>query len=230
VIEPAPSPPGLPEPGPSGPAPGENPSSVEAGAGLPSGGSPVLRRLVIVLTSIAGLLLILLVIRSWVLTPFRIPTSSMEPTLLGESPEHPGDTILVNRTAYLFSDPCRWDVVAFRSVEDPPEGGPGGRPEPLSIVKRIVGLPGETVEIDDGELCIDGRRVAKPSAIEKVEYVPAGSFGQEPLKLGPDEFYVLGDNPYPSHDSRRFGPLPRSNIFGRVEWIVLPWERRGRVR
>jgi signal peptidase I len=191
----------------------------------PPKGSPTPRRLIAVLASVAAFMALLLVVRAYALTPFRIPTSSMEPTLLGESAQHPGDTILVNRLAYLGAGPARWEVVAFRAVEKP---GTSDK-EPPAIVKRVVGLPGEKIEISGGEVYVNDQLAAKPAGLRDVHYIASGSFGWRTVELGPDEYFVLGDNSYLSQDSRSFGPLPRKNIFGRVIWVFLPWARMGWV-
>ena len=192
----------------------------------PAKGGPTPRRLIAVLSSVAAFMALLLVIRAHALTPFRIPTASMEPTLLGESPQHPGDTILVNRLAYRGAGPGRWEVVAFRAVEKPHADGK----EPPAIVKRVVGLPGEKIEISGGEVYVNDQLAAKPASLRDVQYLASGSFGWKSVELGPDEYFVLGDNSYLSQDSRSFGPLPRKNIFGRVIWVFWPWARMGWVR
>jgi signal peptidase I len=182
----------------------------------------VQRRLLRVLIVITLLLALVSAVRLWVLTPFHIPTSSMEPTLLGEKPpEHPGDTVVLNRLAYLASDPVRWDVVVFVSQE-------GGAP--VNVVKRVVGLPGETVLLAGDDVLIDGEPPARPPGLEGIRYIRRGSHGVAPITLGPREYFVLGDNSYLSQDSRAFGPVARDSIIGRVEWILLPWSRRGCVR
>ncbi len=205
---------GSPDPGVPPPPPGTTPRQNRAA-----------RRLIVVLSAVAVFMALLLVVRTLVLTPFQIPTSSMEPTLLGESRDHPGDTIVVNRLAYLGSGPARWDVVAFRAVD---RGGAGVGERP-AIVKRVVGLPGEKVEIAGGEVYVNGNLAAKPPSLKDIHYIASGSYGWSPIDLGPEEYFVLGDNSYLSQDSRRFGPLPRKNIFGRVEWVILPGSRRGKV-
>ena len=214
---------------PDGEHPAANGNAPPAAPALTaSGGRPprAYRLLLLVLLLVSLALSLLLVVRAFVLTPFRIPTSSMEPTLLGESPDHGGDTIVVNRLAFLFSGPERWDVVALRPVET---GEPGSAAGP-SLVKRVVGLPGETLEISDGAVLIDGKPMDKPPFLENVHYIQRGNHGWRPLQLGPGEYFVLGDNSYLSQDSRQFGPVPEGHIFGRVEWILLPSVRRGRVR
>jgi len=185
------------------------------------------RRLVLFLTGLAVFLLLVLLIRVWVLEPFQIASASMEPALSAPARDHPGDTILVNRLAYLFGRPARWEVVVFQPVDDPPAGASDSRP---NLVKRLVGLPGETVEIEGGEIHVNGRLVPRPSALSKLHYFKSGVYGIQGVRLGPDEYFLLGDNSYPSVDSRRFGPVPGKNVLGRAVWIVWPPSRAGWIR
>ncbi len=201
-----------------------------ASAPTEMGGTPrsgrMMRRMVAALTSLTAFLALALLVRTWILTPFRIPSASMEPTILGKGPGHPGDTILVNRLAYLGSDPARWDAVAFRAYER--ESSNAG--DPISMVKRVVGLPGETVEIAGGEIYINGSLVEKPPSLDGIVYLRQGEYGLAPVKLESGEYFVLGDNSRFSRDSRRFGPIQRKSIFGRADWIILPLNRRGKLR
>ncbi len=192
-----------------------------ADTATPSRKHRVLRRTVRLLWVVVGALALLLVLRALVIAPYRIPTSSMEPTLLGDSvrDERAGDTVLVLKTAYLLSGPRRWDLVAFRS----PKGGADD--DSPGLVKRVVGLPGETVQIVDGEVSIDGRIVEKPAGLEECRYRRSGHFGLRETTLGPDEYFVLGDNSLLSEDSRHWGALERERIFGRVVAVVLPLSR-----
>ena len=165
-------------------------------------------------------------VRIWILEPFQIASASMEPALIAPALDrsHPGDTILVNRLSYLFGSPSRWEVVVFRPVEELDPGVEDSRP---NLVKRVVGLPGETVEIEDGEIHVNGHVVPRPSGLPKIRYSRSGVYGVEAFHLGPDQYFCLGDNSYPSIDSRRFGPVPARNLVGRAIWIVWPPRRAG---
>lgn len=164
---------------------------------------------------------LLLVIRTWILAPYRIPTSSMEPTLFGDNLAEniSGDTVLVWKVAYLLANPERWDLVAFHSISQNEHG------VHTSVVKRIVGLPGETVDILDGELLINDGVVPKPATIGEISYICHGKYIMEPITLGEGEYFVLGDNPGVSRDSRQWGPLPGHKIFGKVVAVMSPWSR-----
>ncbi|MGH3012607.1 MAG: signal peptidase I, partial [Gaiellaceae bacterium] len=139
-----------------------------------------------------------LAIKTWVVNPYRIPSSSMEPTLHCAVPE-PGceastsDRVLANRFVYRFTDPERGDIVVF---ETPPEAselcpGPGG-----VFVKRLIGRPGDTLEIRDGQLYVDEEPVPE-------DYVYNGEVGDNfgPVTVPEDEYFMMGDNRYQSCDS-----------------------------
>ncbi len=119
---------------------------------------------------------------------------SMQPLL------NDGDTFLVNKYTYHFSRPQRLDVVVLaRNLYT--EG---------QYVKRVVGLPGETVSIRRGQVYINGRLLNEPYAV-------GDTFPDHaPMQIGPDDYFVLGDNRMVSEDSRAFGCVPRRNIEGRI--------------
>ncbi len=173
------------------------------------------RWLIGTLASLALALLLLHAVRTWVLTPHGIDGSSMEPTLHGSGGGRAADLVLLYRLAYLRSGPARWDVVAFRS-----EGNPAAGRSEDDVVKRVVGLPGETFEIAGGEIYINGEAPPRPPELKDIHYVKSGTFAQDPVLLGPEDYFVLGDNSYLSFDSRRFGPLLRSRIFGKVICVI----------
>lgn len=128
----------------------------------------------------------------------------------------PGDRMLVDHTALLFREPRRWEVVALRL------------PETASriAVKRIVGLPGESVELRDGEAYIDGKLAPKPPAVADIRYDNVPGFPMPAQwKLAADEYFVLGDNPSISDDSRSwtFGAgVPSQLIVGKPFIVHFP--------
>ncbi|MGE5347252.1 MAG: signal peptidase I [Acidithiobacillales bacterium] len=175
--------------------------------------------------------LVALFFRTYVVEAFNIPTGSMEPGLL------PGDHIVVDKFLYGASagpwggflplrDPARGDVIVFRSPAEPS----------LDLVKRFVGLPGETVEISSKRLLVDGRRLAEPYAVHRDPDVLPRSpdvpralatrdhFG--PVRLGAGEYLALGDNRDDSQDSRVFGPVPRSLLKGRAVFVYWSFDER----
>ena len=155
----------------------------------------------------------------------KIPTAAMEPTLQGASRGTP-DHVIVDRLSYWFSPPQRGDLAAFRTT-----GIAGISGEGPSFVKRVVGLPGERIEIRDGHLFADGRQLNENDGIPTVLYysAPASlthSFNSGGIYLVPgDAYFVLGDNSRKSFDSRYWGYVPRTNIYGRVSRIYYPFSR-----
>jgi signal peptidase I len=165
-----------------------------------------------------------LLIKTFLVQAFYIPSASMVPTLLV------GDRVLVNKLVYDFGEPQRWDVMVF---EDPAEvdedrgffqgiwdwltEGLGFATAPhQDYIKRVVGLPGEEVELDDGHLFIDGERLVEPDAVE----LDFEDFAPETVK--PDHVFVMGDNRANSSDSRGgLGQIPYDKIVGKA--FVLLW-------
>ena len=157
----------------------------------------------------------------WYALPLHVPSASMEPAL------RPGDRIFVRRT---FDSPTelarridRGDVLVLRA---PHEG------EPL-VVKRVIGLPGETIEARDGLVAIDNQRVLVEKWLPESERT-AGSNGADTVdiprtELADDEVYVLGDNRDSSIDSRTFGPVSLDRVVGTVAVRFWPPARFGEV-
>ena len=185
-----------------------------------------LRILVDWVVTIVGAVAIVLAIKAWVVNPYRIPSSSMEPTLHCARPA-PGcearfsDRVLANRFIYHFHDPHRGDIVVFKT---PPAAkakcGAGG-----TFVKRIIGLPGETVQIRVrnglGYVYIDGQRLDEPYIQRSRRDIgPAESF-----KVPKGDYFMMGDNRAQSCDSRVWGPVPRGNIIGKVFMTYWPPQR-----
>ena len=165
-----------------------------------------------------------LAIKAWVVNPYRIPSSSMEPTLHCAAPElgcqeSSSDRVLANRFVYHFVDPKRSDIVVF---ETPPEAenvcpGPAG-----VFVKRLIGLPGDTLETRGDTLYVNERPVAEP-------YLFGGEAGEEfgPVTVPEGEYFMMGDNRWQSCDSREWGSVPRENLIGPVFSLYWPPQRIG---
>jgi signal peptidase I len=171
--------------------------------------------------------------------PFRLPTGSMQPTLLGTSKTGGSvlncDHVVVNRMAYYKCKPRRGDIVVFKTsgVVSPPPFLPRNQ----YFAKRIVGLPGDRVSIRPPFVCINGRELADPPFFRDMASGKAGYTGYtnggallsvaDEIVLGQDEYFVLGDNSCNSLDSRHFGPIKADSIVGQVNWIYWPPDRRG---
>ncbi len=145
----------------------------------------------------------------WVLVPYRVTGPSMEPTLLAA-----GDIVLVNRLAYLRRGPERWDVVVIER-------------EGRDNIKRVVALPGETLEIRDGGILVNGSPLDLPVALRARAIVSKEAFGRGPVHLGGSEYFLLGDGGYVSRDSRAWGPIESTDFRGKAVAILWPWARLG---
>ncbi len=148
-----------------------------------------------ILETIVLTLIIFFVIQALVRN-FRVVGTSMEPNL------HNGQYLIIDKVSYRFGDPQVGDVVVFEPPNRPGE----------DYVKRIIGLPGQLVEIRNGQVFIDNKPLGEPYTVRR------GSYSMEPRRIGPDEYFVLGDNRDSSSDSHMWGMLPRANIVGRA-WI-----------
>jgi len=148
-------------------------------------------------------LLILLPVRLYIFQPFYVMGASMEPSLQNQ------DYLLIDEITYKFDNLKRGDIIVFHYPLDPQE----------RFIKRVIGLPGEKVQIKDGAVYIYREGEATGTPLEE-SYLPAGTktyaLSSEPVSLGADEYYVLGDNRPYSDDSRIFGPVKKNLIIGRV--------------
>lgn len=140
----------------------------------------------------------------------KVDGSSMETTLSD------GDNLIVDKISYRFRDPERYDIIVF----------PYRYAENTYYIKRIIGMPGETVQIIDGEVYIDGEVLGENYGAEVM--VNAG-IAADPIELGEDEYFVLGDNRNHSSDSRdpNVGVLTREELIGRAWVRIFPFDKAG---
>jgi signal peptidase I len=181
-----------------------------------------------------------LILRSFIVEPFRIPSGSMEPTLL------PGDFILVNKFSYGLrlpvlnnkiidlGEPERGDVVVFRYPEDPS----------IAFIKRIVGLPGDKLEYRDKQLYINDKPITQEviprsagdnmGITQFIEYLGENGHQMQIMEGRPDremkyevpegQYFAMGDNRDNSRDSRVWGTLPEQNLIGKAFLIWMNWD------
>ena len=184
--------------------------------------------------TIAGAVLIVLAIKTWIVNPYRIPSSSMEPTLHCAAPAagclaHYSDRVLANRFIYRFRDPRRGEIIVFRT---PPlaavKCGEGG-----TFVKRLIGLPGERVREDhDGFIWIqppatgDWFRLKEPYVSSNARLTDTSHYGQT-WRVPEGSYFFLGDNRGQSCDSREWGAVPRKDLIGEVFFVYWPPNRIG---
>ncbi len=168
------------------------------------------------LESLAWAAVLALVIRTFIIAPFKIPSGSMHPTLLE------GDRILVNKFLYRFREPERGDIIVFRYPDDT------RRP----FIKRLVGRGGDTVEIREGRVLVNGIPLADRPIFEVRRYVNQGEYGRpgEAFTVPEGALFVLGDNSSSSHDSRFWGTVPRAHLIGKAVCIFWPPQRLRRLQ
>lgn len=157
-----------------------------------------------VIETVALTLLMFLIIR-FAVQNFRVDGMSMEPTL------HNGEFILVDKAAYLFHAPSRGDVIVFEYPRDPS----------VDYIKRIIAIPGDTISVVGEKVTVDGVTLNEP-------YVNPADPGNPfpPIinrKVGPNDYFVMGDNRGNSSDSRQWGFVPLSNIIGQASFVYWPF-------
>lgn len=166
---------------------------------------------------IAGAIAVALVIKTFVMQAFFIPSESMAPTLLKD------DRVLVNKLSYHLHDVNRGDVVVFEKT--PETTGPESTKD---LIKRVIALPGDQLAFDEkGKVYINNQLLEEPYLSENVVTtqgtVPCTL--PQPCKIAPDTVWVMGDNRANSRDSRYIGPIPQDHIVGRAFTRVWPVDR-----
>jgi signal peptidase I len=170
-------------------------------------------------------------IKSLLVQAFYIPSESMLPTL------KVNDRVLVNRLAFRFGEPERGQVVVFvkRDPESAPDPGPLGLvqravaqglgnapPGSEDLIKRVIGVPGDTVQGKGGRVLVNGEPIDEPYLAAETT---TSSFG--PVKVRPGHLFVMGDNREGSLDSRRFGQVPQDDLVGRAVVLLWPFDSVG---
>ncbi|HLJ27303.1 MAG TPA: signal peptidase I [Candidatus Angelobacter sp.] len=146
----------------------------------------------------------------FVYQPVKVEGGSMEPGLQDQ------ERIFINKLAYRLENIQRGDIIVFRYPRDPRK----------SFIKRVIGLPGDHVRVFDGRVYLNGRLTPEPYVPE--EYLDSRSYGE--TKVPADSYFVLGDHRSMSNDSRDFGPVPRSNIYGKAVFGYWPMDKLGLLR
>jgi signal peptidase I len=175
---------------------------------------------------IAGAVVIALVVRTFLFTTFWIPSGSMEPTLMGEGRR---DRVVVNRLAYQWGEPGRGDIIVFEVPEGEPSISVDGQPV-KDLIKRVVGLPGETVELRDGEVFIDGEKLDEPYLPEGTRTDPSDP-SKSTFVIPEDCVFVLGDNRTASRDARYWQHpcVPEDDIVGKAFVRIWPLSEFGGI-
>ena len=155
-------------------------------------------------------IVIALIITNFVASHTKVEGNSMESTLEN------GDDIIVEKFSYLTNNPERYDIIVFRESES------------VNYIKRVIALPGDTIQITEGKIYINERAIFDAYGNAKME---DGGIAEKPIKLGQDEYFVLGDNRNASKDSRdkAVGVIKRDQIIGKAWLRVLPFDNFGKL-
>lgn len=154
--------------------------------------------------AVAGITVFL--VRYFLFKPFYVKGASMEPTF------HENEYLIIDELSYRFREPMRGEVVVFKYLDVQQD----------YFLKRVIGLPGERVKVSDGKVTVYNQEHPEGIVIDE-SYLPKDllTVGEKNVSLGPNQFFVLGDNRGNSYDSRKFGPIDRTQIVGRV--VVRGW-------
>jgi len=163
------------------------------------------RRTIIDILETIFLSVVLFVGINLVSSRIRVESISMQPTL------YAGNFVLVNKLAFNFVEPERGDVIVFKYPPDPTQ---------VPYIKRIIGLPGDTIHIEGGKVFINGQELIEPYLVE-----PTNRGGD--WVVPENNLFVMGDNRNSSSDSRTWGTVPMENIIGRAEIVYWPPEKWG---
>jgi signal peptidase I len=174
---------------------------------------------------IIGALIVAVLVKSFLIQVFWIPSGSMEETL------QIGDRVIVNKLSYRIGDPGRGDVIVFEPETFEHESvatkvsrnlleSVGLRTPQSDLIKRVIGLPGETVEIHDNHVYVDGNPIDEPYLADGLVMRDQG-----PWEVPASHYFVMGDNRNSSNDSRVFGAIARDRIVGRAFSVVWPPSR-----
>jgi signal peptidase I len=163
--------------------------------------------------TIAITLVIYVLVRFFLFETYRVVGHSMDPTL------EDNQFLVVDKVSYRLHEPTRGDIIVFRDPND----------DKRKLIKRVIGLPGEVVEIQDGQVLIDGQ------PLDESYIVDPGRYSEPPTEVPPGQYFVLGDNRNNSSDSHYWGTFPRQRIVGRARisywpprlWGVIPNQSYG---
>lgn len=171
-------------------------------------------------------------IRTFVAEARWIPSGSMEKTLHGDPNQFVADKIIVDKLSYKFSEPKRGDIVVFSPTQELQR-----EQYQDAFIKRVIGLPGEKVQLKNGKVYINNQPLQedqyvkdrKPTEINVCLSGPQPPFLSQPVTIPNNSYLVLGDNRESSYDSRCWGVVPRENIIGRAVLRFWPLEKVGTI-
>lgn len=153
-----------------------------------------------------SIILAIILIRTFIVTPVRVNGTSMDPTLKN------GEIMILNKVNYKINNIERFDIVVVKTEDN-------------KIIKRVIGLPGETLKYEDNTLYIDGQEKKESFIKEKTEDFNINELGYK--KIPKDCYFVMGDNRNNSSDSRIIGCVNKNQIEGRANLVVFPFKNAG---
>lgn len=166
----------------------------------------------IVLNILAAAIVSILLI-NYVASAYRIRGHSMNSVLRDQ------ERIIISKISLTLGDIHRFDIVVLSKPNEPDK----------SIIKRIIGLPGETIEIKKGDVYINNKKLKQPFLKRKKNFTYRVDT-MRPLVIPEDHYFVMGDNRTVSQDSRYFGPVPRKYIYGKTLFRYWPLSRMGKIK
>ena len=195
------------------------------------------RLFITVVVAVASLIVLTVLCRLFWLHPIRVAGGSMEPSLMLD------DIVVINKLSYIVREPQKGDVVFIDTTKLQLKPTPRDK----RWIKRVVGIPGDRISIHPPYVHINGAPLNSPEIFVTISERNKGYQGyllpditkhpdsiikraSDEIHLADNEYFLLGDNTGNSHDSRHFGPIPRSSIIGNLSWIIAPSNRRGIVK
>lgn len=145
---------------------------------------------------------IIFIIINTITARIKIQSVSMEPTL------YENDFVIVNKLAYRFGEPSRGDIIVFRPPEDPTS---------IPFIKRVIGLPGDAILVEQGQVYVNGYLLREP-------YIKTSPSADGSWSVPEGQLFVMGDNRNNSSDSRSWGSVPLDNVIGTAELVYLPFQ------
>lgn len=165
------------------------------------------------LKTVAIIIIIAFFVRFYLVQPFVVEGSSMEPNFQN------AEYLLVNKLSYRMAAPQRGDVIVFHPPNIPS----------LNYIKRVIAVPGDKIEIVNGEIKVNGSKLDEPYIPAEKTLVRNSEAANLKQTMGEDQYFVLGDNREHSSDSREWGGVPMANIIGRAWLVVFPPKNFGLV-
>ncbi len=180
-----------------------------SGEHAPKKGFGIARRLLSIVITVAIVVGLVWFLRTFIFQAYEIPSGSMEDTIMT------GDMVFSEKISYYLDDPKQGDIVTFKDPELPSR----------TLIKRVIATGGQTVDLKDGSVYVDGKRLSEPYTNGQMSYPLTSAYGKTityPYKVPDNEIWVMGDNRENSQDSRYFGSVPISTVTGKAVFKYWP--------